>query len=71
MQGYPMQTVAVIRTHDMQKAVDFFTAFGMTFVPEKHGKGPDHFSCEIDGRVFEIYPAKEGAPEPLSYLTFA
>ena len=62
-----MQTVVVIRTHKVKEAVDFFTAFGLTFVPEKHGNGPDHFACEVEGKVFEIYPAKPGAPEPLSF----
>ena len=64
-----MQTVLVIKTHKVEKAVEFFTAFGMSFVKEKHGKGPEHYACEIDGKVFEIYPAKEGAKEPLSFLT--
>lgn len=65
-----MQTVVVIYTHEVDKAVEFFTGLGLTFVPEKHGKGPDHYSCERDGKVFEIYPAKPGAPEPLSFLSF-
>lgn len=64
-----MQTVVVIYTHKMEKAVEFFTAFGMSFIKEKHGKEPEHYACEIDGKVFEIYPAKEGAKEPLSFLT--
>lgn len=65
-----MQTVLVIKTHKMEKAVEFFTAFGMSFVKEKHGKGPEHYACEIDGKVFEIYPASEDAKEPLSFLSF-
>ena len=65
-----MQTVLVIKTHKVEKAVEFFTAFGMSFVKEKHGKGPDHYACEIDGKVFEIYPASEDAKEPLSFLSF-
>lgn len=65
-----MQTVLVIKTHKVEKAVEFFTAFGMSFVKEKHGKGPEHYACEIDGKVFEIYPASEDAKEPLSFLSF-
>jgi hypothetical protein len=34
----------------------FFTSFGMSFVSEKHGKGPRHHSFQQGDKVFEIYP---------------
>lgn len=55
----------VLRTHDIDQLVEFFTKMGMTFVPEKHGGGPHHFTCEVSGNVFEIYPHRpfEGEDE--------
>ena len=28
----------------------------MRFERHSHGKGPEHYACETDGFVFEIYP---------------
>ncbi len=41
---------------NMTKMREFFEAFGLTFVLEKHGAGPDHFACEMNGKTLEIYP---------------
>ena len=30
------------------------------FINEKHGKGPEHYSSEINGFVLELYPALNG-----------
>ena len=59
--------VALIRTHDIEAAKTFFEAFGLTFVQEQHGSGPVHYACEVGGAVFEIYPARDGAAEPLEF----
>jgi hypothetical protein len=46
----------VIKTKDLAKVVKFFGKFGLWFELEKHGDGPQHFSCEREGWVLEIYP---------------
>ena len=33
---------------------------------ERHGRGPVHYSWEIDGGVFELYPGRQGSPETAS-----
>jgi len=35
----------------------------MQFVREKHGGGPEHYSCSMGGSVFEIYPSVPSEPE--------
>ena len=60
-------TVALLRTHDMQAAKTLFEALGLTFVQEQHGSGPVHYACEVGDTVFEIYPARDGGPEPLEF----
>jgi len=32
------------------------------FQKEKHGLGTEHYACEHDGVVFELYPNKSEAP---------
>ena len=39
-----------------------FECLGLTFVREQHGEGPEHYACEKDGRVLEIYPKKNKIP---------
>jgi hypothetical protein len=46
----------VLRVDDIEKMRAFLEALGLTFVREKHGSGPEHYSCERNGRVLEIYP---------------
>jgi len=48
----------VIRTDAIEAVRELLESFGLSFVSEKHGDGPDHYSCEIDGKVVEIYPRK-------------
>lgn len=50
--------VAVLYTEDMQETLRFFSTFGMSFVKEKHGDGPEHYACQSGNRVLEIYPRK-------------
>ena len=53
--------VFVIKTAELEKTRAFFETLGLTFVEEKHGKGPVHYACERNGVVFEIYPqGKDG-----------
>lgn len=50
--------VFVIFTPEYDRVTKFFEAMGLEFKREKHGKGPEHFACEHNGFVFEIYPSK-------------
>jgi catechol 2,3-dioxygenase-like lactoylglutathione lyase family enzyme len=48
--------LVVISSANMQRSVAFYEGLGLKLTPEKHGTGPEHFSAELDGVVFEIYP---------------
>jgi lactoylglutathione lyase len=52
----------VIKTHQIDMLKDFYQALGLSFIVEKHGNGPEHYSCDLDGTVMEIYPLPEGGP---------
>lgn len=52
-----MLSLVVIRSRDMDKLENFYSALGLTFVRHRHGKGAEHLSATMDGTVFEIYPA--------------
>ena len=58
----PKINLLVLRSADIERAVSFYTALGMSFVSEKHGEGPTHYSATIDGLVLEIYPQIMGTP---------
>jgi lactoylglutathione lyase len=49
----------VIRTGDIEVIKEFLESFGLTFVLEKHGNGPEHYACESGGKVLEIYPLRK------------
>jgi catechol 2,3-dioxygenase-like lactoylglutathione lyase family enzyme len=55
----------VLRTPNLVRAVDFYTRLGLEFVQHRHGKGPEHYSSELDGTVFELYPQAADAPSTL------
>ena len=48
----------VLRVKDIEKMKSFLESFGLVFVREKHGDGPEHYACESGGKVLEIYPRK-------------
>lgn len=54
----PNVNLLVIRSPDIHHAVTFYEAMGLSFEKHRHGKGPEHYSTENYGFVFEIYPAK-------------
>jgi len=60
--------VLVVRTERVEETRAHFEAMGLVFVAEKHGSGPDHWACEIDGRVLEIYPVGSDGKEGLRYI---
>jgi lactoylglutathione lyase len=48
----------VIKTQNLESITNFYRLFNLEFVEEQHGNGPRHFSAEIGGTVFEVYPTK-------------
>ena len=47
-----------IRVQDMEIARRFYEAIGLSFSPERHGKGPEHFASKSLGWVFENLSAR-------------
>lgn len=52
----PSLNLVVIRTADLDRACCFYEVLGLKLQREQHGKGPLHFSADVDGITFEIYP---------------
>lgn len=50
----------VLRSLDIDRAVTFYRMLGLVFTKHCHGNGSEHYSSEIDGVVFEVYPLSEG-----------
>lgn len=63
-------SLLVIRCLDISKSKSFYELLGLSFIKEKHGAGPEHYSCEHDGVVFELYPNKGVAPNDNTRLGF-
>jgi catechol 2,3-dioxygenase-like lactoylglutathione lyase family enzyme len=63
-------SLVVIRCQDIEASKRFYQQLGLTFIREKHGSGPEHYSCEHEGVVFELYPNKGEAPEDNVRLGF-
>lgn len=51
--------LVVIRSHEIEKAVQFYTALGLAFIREQHGNGPEHWASTSGRSTFEIYPASQ------------
>ena len=58
----------VIRTQDPKRLADFYSHLGLSFGYHKHGKSPYHYSAEIDGLIFEIYPLANNQTETDKYI---
>lgn len=52
----------VLRASDPDRLAAFYSALGLIFEKHRHGTGPEHFACENDGLVFEIYPSSTKNP---------
>lgn len=46
----------VLRTFDPEILKRQYELLGMCFEYHKHGNGPYHFACELNGFTLEIYP---------------
>jgi len=57
-------SLIVLRAADVQKALAFYQAIGLSFEEEQHGSGPIHYACTLADTVIELYPGEPGsAPE--------
>lgn len=56
--------LVVIRTENPKQLAEFYEQLGLTFEYHRHGKGVMHYSTEIDGLVFEIYPFLKNQTTP-------
>jgi predicted enzyme related to lactoylglutathione lyase len=46
----------VLRSSDLNRAIAFYSKLGLQFTKHRHGTGPEHFSAELPGTIFELYP---------------
>lgn len=53
-------SLIVLRCSDLELSRAFYTALGLTFHTERHGKGAVHYSCQLGNLVLELYPGKPG-----------
>lgn len=58
----PILNLVVLRTPDINRAVAFYSKLGLQFKKHRHGSGPEHFSAELSGAVFELYPQSADGP---------
>lgn len=54
-------SLIVLYSADLNRSKAFYERLGLRFTPERHGQGPQHFSCHLGDSVFEIYPLKKEA----------
>ena len=54
--------LVVLRVADIERSVEFYRRVGLAFTPHAHGTGPQHYACETDGCVFELYAATPEQP---------
>src|SRR5688500_198944 len=48
--------LVVLRLSDVARAAAFYSRLGLQFSQHRHGSEPEHFSAELPGGVFELYP---------------
>lgn len=48
--------LVVLRSTDVDRAAKFYAELGLSLTKHRHGNGPEHYSSEWNGFVFEIYP---------------
>src|SRR4051794_35562516 len=67
----PALNLVVIRSKDIERASEFYSAMGLLIRPDSHGSGPRHYVSVVCGLVFEIYPLIDGqAPTTSTRLGF-
>jgi lactoylglutathione lyase len=50
--------LVVLRSPDIERAVQFYRSLGLSFEQHRHGNGPEHYAAEMGNMVFEIYPRR-------------
>ena len=65
IEDFPRLNLLVLRSANPAFAVAFYSAVGISFVEEKHGKGPLHFAAMLGSLVLEIYPLKGERATPV------
>ncbi|MGF1578514.1 MAG: VOC family protein [Gemmataceae bacterium] len=59
----PSLRLLVMYTSRLPEVLAFYERLGLEFVPEQHGKGPVHYSANLNEFVLELYPAQAANPE--------
>jgi len=54
--------LVVLRSANLERALQFYGALGLSFVKEQHGGGPEHYATQVGPTVFEIYPGSHESP---------
>jgi predicted enzyme related to lactoylglutathione lyase len=54
--------LVVLRVANIDRAAAFYRLIGLEFSQHAHGSGPAHYTCGMDGLVFELYPSSEDQP---------
>jgi catechol 2,3-dioxygenase-like lactoylglutathione lyase family enzyme len=57
----PSVSLVVLRCANLELSRAFYAALGLTLISEKHGSGPDHYSCTLGDLVLEFYPLGRSA----------
>ena len=55
----PTLSLVVLESGDIEAAKDFYSLLGLSFVEERHGTGPRHYSATLGTLILEIYPRQE------------
>jgi catechol 2,3-dioxygenase-like lactoylglutathione lyase family enzyme len=63
-------SLVVLRCRDVGATRRFYEALGLVFQTERHGSGPEHYSCRVGDTVLELYPASVGATPAVARLGF-
>jgi lactoylglutathione lyase len=63
-------SLLVIRCKNIEASKCFYQLLGFSFVKEKHGNGPAHYSCEQDDCVIELYPNSDKLPTDNNRIGF-
>ncbi len=68
----PTLDLLVLRTDRMEECLSFYSALGLVFAAERHGRGPLHYSGRAGSLVLELYPCRpDGHSEAAVRLGFA
>ncbi|MFI0820837.1 VOC family protein [Streptomyces sp. NPDC021098] len=61
----------VLYSDHVEECRAFYTGLGLSFVQERHGRGPVHYAATLpDGTVIELYPATAERPASRVRLGF-